>query len=128
MASAWSSVRGPADLYADTARAVLALAGRTGPGLTVTTQGRCLTVASLLSTLVVEAAVHHLDLEPVLPDPPHPQVLAEARRVLDALLGSPAPATWDDVRYLRLATGRSTPGHAEVVELRERADRLPLFG
>ncbi len=106
VASAWSSVRGPADLYVETARAVLVVAGRTDTGETVRTQGHVLIAGALLHTLAVEAAVHHLDLEPVLPQPPAAPVLAAVRHVLDGLLGAPAPQDWDDARYARIGTGR----------------------
>src|SRR3954451_7394295 len=66
MASAWSSVRGPADLYVETAEAVLAVAGRADPADSIATQGRVMTVDALLRTLAIEAAVHHLDFEPAL--------------------------------------------------------------
>jgi len=128
MASAWTSVRGPADLYAETARAVLVLAAAADPSGVVGTQGRTLTVGSLLHTLAVEAAIHHLDLEPVLPAAPAPPVLAEVRRVLDGLLGQPAPAEWDDVRYLRVGTGRLPLRPDERAALGGLADRFPLFG
>jgi hypothetical protein len=106
MASAWTSVRGPADLYVETARAVMTVAANTSPEAVVTTQNRILTVDSLLRTLAVEAAVHQLDLEPVLPDPPAASVLAEVRRTLDRLLGEVADVEWTDVRYIRVGTGR----------------------
>ncbi|HET6877033.1 MAG TPA: maleylpyruvate isomerase N-terminal domain-containing protein [Jatrophihabitans sp.] len=128
MASAWTSVRGPADLYADTARAVLVAAARADPGSVVVTQGHRLTVASLVSTLAVEAAVHQLDLAPVLPEPPADEVLVEVRRVLDGLLGSPAPPSWDAVRYALVGTGRQKLGEDERRELGARAERFPLFG
>lgn len=128
MASAWSSVRGPARLYAETARAVLVAARRADPAAVITTQGRVLTVDSLLRTLAVEAAIHHLDLEPALPDPPAAVVLDEVRGTLDALLGSPAPPEWDAVRYARIGTGRAEPDDAERAALGDHAGRLPLFG
>jgi hypothetical protein len=128
MATAWTSVRGPADLYTETARAVLHVAESADPVAVVATQGRRLTVHALLHTLAVEAAVHHLDLEPVLPDPPSPLVLREVRRVLDGLLGEPAPADWDDIRYARTGTGRLPLDPHERAALGPRADRFPLFG
>lgn len=128
MASAWTSVRGPAGLYAETARAVLVAAARADLDSTVATQGHRLTVRALVSTLAVEAAVHHLDLEPVLRDRPADAVLAEVRRVLDGLLGSPAPLSWDDARYALVGTGRQELTDAERCELGERAGRFPLFG
>jgi hypothetical protein len=126
MASAWSSARGPADLYAETARAVLVQAARSELEDVVVTQGRRLTVESLLRTLVVEAAVHHLDLG--LPEPPAAGALAEVRHVLDGLLGSPLPAHWDDVRCALVGTGRAPLSADERAELGSGADRFPLFG
>jgi hypothetical protein len=128
MATAWTTVRGPADLYTETARAVLHVAGSTDPTAVVATQGHRLTVHALLHTLAVEAAVHHLDLEPVLPEPPSPACLREVRRVLDGLLGAPAPADWDDVRYARTGTGRLPLEPPERAALGALADRFPLFG
>lgn len=128
MASAWTSVRGPAELFIDTARAVMGAAAAASPDAVVTTQGRSLTVDSLLRTLVVEAAVHHLDLEPVLPEPPAPHVLAEVRRTLDRLLGSEVDVRWTDVRHIRVGTGRAAMTAKERAALGPLAERFPLFG
>jgi Mycothiol maleylpyruvate isomerase N-terminal domain len=128
MASAWTSVRGPADLYVETGNAVLTVAATMNASTTITTQGRVMTVDSLVRTLAVEAAVHHLDLEPVLPDPPAGSVLAEVRRVLDRLLGQDPALGWDDVRYARVGTGRLRLSPEERAALRDVADRFPLFG
>jgi Mycothiol maleylpyruvate isomerase N-terminal domain len=127
-ASAWSTIRGPADLFVDTATAVLAAAERSDPTDSVSTQGHTLTVDALLRTLAVEAAVHHLDLRPALSTTPAAPVLEEVRRVLDGLLGEPAPADWDDVHYVRLGTGRQTLSATERREIGSIADRFPLFG
>jgi mycothiol maleylpyruvate isomerase-like protein len=128
IASAWTSVRGPADLFAETAAAVLRCAEQADLEQVVKTQGRRLRVDSLLRTLAVEAAVHHLDLEPVLPDPPVPSVLAEVRRVLDGLLGAAPQVGWGDVRYIRVGTGRLPMSEAEQAALGPLAARFPLFG
>jgi hypothetical protein len=48
--------------------------------------------------------------------------------VLDGLLGAPAPADWDDVRYARTGTGRLPLEPAERAALGALADRFPLFG
>jgi hypothetical protein len=85
-------------------------------------------IDALLRTLAVEAAVHHLDLEPVLPDTPGPSVLAEVRRVLDGLLGECSPRGWDDVRYIRVGTGRLPMKADERAAIGALADRFPLFG
>jgi hypothetical protein len=127
-ASAWSSVRGPAELFADTATAVLAMAARSSAAATVSTQGHRLSVDALLRTLAVEAVVHHLDLGAVLPEAPAPEALDEVRRVLDGLSGRPAPAGWTTERYIRVATGREPLTAEDRVELGPLADRLPLFG
>jgi hypothetical protein len=128
MASAWSSVQGPAALFLETARAVLAVARRTDENLAVSTQGHTMTVQALLRTVAIEATIHHLDLEPALSTRPSVATLAEVRRVLDALLGRRAPADWDDVRYARLGTGRLVPRQSERDFLGHFAERLPLFG
>lgn len=128
MASAWASVRGPADLYLETARAVLAVASRTEPSVLVTTQDRTMTVGALLSTLTVEAGVHHLDLEPVLPEPPADPVVAEIHRVLDGLLGEPTQLECDAIHYIRIGTGRLPITLTERAALGALADRFPLFG
>ena len=128
IASQWSSVRGPAELFADTARAALRAARAADRDARVVTQGRTLTVDALLTTLAVEAAIHHLDLAPVLPDPPEQVVLDEVRRVLDSLLGSAVPQSWNDIRWIRVATGRATPDADETRFLGDRVELLPLFG
>lgn len=128
MASAWSSVRGPADLYVETARAVLRASAAADAAAVLTTQGHRLTTAALLHTLAVEAAVHHLDLEPVLPEPPAAPVLAEVRRVLDGLLGAAPPPGWDDVRYVLVGTGRAPLDDDERAALGPLAEAFPLFG
>jgi hypothetical protein len=128
MASAWTSVRGPAGLYRETAQAVLVSAARSNPSNVVATQGHRLTVAALLHTLAVEATVHHLDLAPVLPDPPAAAALAAVRHVLDGLRGEPAPESWPDMRYVQLGTGRAELTDEERRQLGGRADQFPLFG
>lgn len=128
MASAWSSVRGPAELFAETARAVLHVYQDADPERVVRTQGRRLSVNSLLRTLAVEAAIHHLDLVDVLSGPPAGEALAEVRATLDGLLGAPAPRSWDEVRYALVGTGRAAPSERERAELGELASKLPLFG
>lgn len=127
-ASAWASVRGPADLFVETASAVLALADRADLSESVFTQGHTLTVNALLKTLVVEATVHHLDLEPALPRPPEASSLLEVRHVLDGLLGQPAPSDWNDVHYARVGTGRVALSPSEQDRLGRLAERFPLFG
>lgn len=124
MASAWSSVEPMAALYAETARAVLVAGrGRAGADL-VGTQGHVLTVDALFRTLAVEATVHHLDLRLGTPSE---EGIAEARQVLDGLLGRSAPVN-DSVRYVLVGTGRESPTDEEAAALGVDAKRLPLFG
>jgi hypothetical protein len=128
MASAWTSVRGPAALYVETAHAVLVAASRLAGDHVLVTQGHRLTVDSLVRTLAVEAAVHHLDLGDVVRQPPHASALREVRHVLDGLLGRPLPASWSDERCTLIGTGRAAPTDEERTELGPLADRMPLFG
>jgi hypothetical protein len=118
-----------ADRYAETTAAVLVSAGRVRAADRVRTQGRVLRVEDLLSTLVVEAAVHHLDLVRHLDRPgPSAGPLAEVRRVLDGLLGSPLPERWDDATAALRGTGRERLTAADRLELGPGAARFPLFG
>lgn len=124
MASAWSRVGPLAELYVETARAVLVAARERSEAALVATQGHVITVGDLLSTLAVEATVHHLDLGTGAPSRPG---LGEARRVLDGLLGRPGPVA-DDARYILIATGREAPSDEERALLGGDSKRLPLFG
>jgi len=115
--------------YAETTAAVLVSADRVPSGSRVATQGKVLAVEDLLSTLVVEAAVHHLDLVHALDRPgPHAAALAEVRRVLEGLLGGRLPDRWDDVTAARRGTGRERLSAADRLELGPGAARFPLFG
>jgi hypothetical protein len=115
--------------YAETSAAAVVAAGRADPQALVGTQGRVLTVADLLSTLIVEAAVHHLDLVLRLDHPgPAPEPLAEVRRVLEGLLGRALPVGWDDVTAARRGTGREPLTGDDRAELGERVTAFPLFG
>lgn len=129
VASAAGGIEVLAATYAETSAAVLVAAARLDPASTVRTQGHVLAVADLLSTLVTEAAVHHLDLVVELDRPgPGPGPLAEVRRVLEGLLGGPLPAGWDDATAARRGTGREDLTGADRAGLGVAADRFPLFG
>ena len=118
-----------AAVYAETVAAVGVLAGRSRPDALVGTQGHVLRTDDLLSTLAVEAAVHHLDLVAHLDRPgPPPEALAEVRRVLEGLCGGPLPRGWDDATAARRGTGREPLTAADRAELGEAAARFPLFG
>jgi len=115
--------------YAETTAAVLVSADRVPPASRVATQGRVLAVEDLFSTLVVEAAVHHLDLVRSLDRPgPDAGALAEVRRVLEGLLGGPLPERWDDATAARRGTGRERLSAADRLQLGPDAARFPLFG
>ena len=86
-------------------------------------------VLQLLSTLTVEAAVHHLDLVVRLDRPgPAAAPLAEVRRVLEGLLGRSLPPGWDDATAARRGTGREPLTEADRAELGSAAEAFPLFG
>lgn len=122
----WPQLR---ELHAETTAAAVDAASRADPDARVRTQGHVLRVEDLLSTLTVEATIHHLDLVTDLPEAPGPTPagLHEVRRVLDALLGLPTSPGWPAERYVRVATGRATPTEVEVRDLGAAADRLPVF-
>ena len=104
-------------------------AARACPHELVATQGHVLRTADFIGTLVVEAAVHYLDLTVDLrAAPPEPLPLALVRRVLDGLLGSPQALGWDEQTYLLKGTGRLPLSGAERTSLGAQADRFPLFG
>ena len=128
-ASTQGGLAGISARYAETAAAVVVSAERVRDGDRVRTQGRVLTVADLLSTLVVEAAVHHLDLVAHLDRPgPADESLAEVRRVLEGLAGRSLPDRWDDVTAARRGTGRERLTAADRLELGPAVGLFPLFG
>ncbi len=128
-ASVHGGLPGIAGRYAETSAAALVAASRVEPGDLIGTQGHVLSVADFLSTLVVEAAVHHLDLVLRLDRPgPAPGPLGEVRRVLAGLLGRPLPAGWDDATAARRGTGREPLTDDDRAELGDAASAFPLFG
>ncbi|AKN74659.1 MULTISPECIES: maleylpyruvate isomerase N-terminal domain-containing protein [Streptomyces] len=118
------------ELYLETLAAAVHAADSVDPARRVATQGHVLTAGDLITTLAVEATVHHLDLTVRLPlaPGPSPEGLAAVRATLDGLLGGPAPAEWSDERYARVGTGRAALTDTERAALGAAADRLPLFG
>jgi hypothetical protein len=127
MASAWRLDFLTAT-YVETSQAVHTMSRRLPPADLVVTQGHVLTVRDLVATLVVEAALHHLDLVVELDHPgPAPLPLSFVRSTLDGLLGYPSPPEWDDVSWAQLATGRRSPTEIERSELGPDLARLPLL-
>ncbi|WP_369394142.1 maleylpyruvate isomerase N-terminal domain-containing protein [Streptomyces sp. CG1] len=117
-------------LYLETLAAAVDAADAADPARHVGTQGHVLTAGDLLTTLAVEATVHHLDLTVRLPHAPGPapEGLAAVRATLDGLLGRPALPEWSDEHYARVGTGRTALTEAERTALGGAAGRFPLFG
>lgn len=122
----WEQLRG---LHAETARAVVVAAGRADGSCVVGTQGKILLVDDLLSTLAVEATIHHLDLTAQLSGVrgPGEAGLREARGVVEGVAGDQFPADWADRRVVLVGTGRAEPTVAERAALGQLASRLPVF-
>lgn len=128
IASAWG-LGALTRAFVETSRAVVTLAGRASPDALVATQDHVLRVDDLLTTLAVEAAVHHLDLVVDLPRPgPRSEPLTLVRRTLDDLLGRPAPVEWSDAWWALVGTGREPLSGRERRELGPAAAMLPLLG
>ncbi|WP_040422299.1 maleylpyruvate isomerase N-terminal domain-containing protein [Actinopolymorpha alba] len=117
--------------WLDTARAVAHVASGIPGSDVVATQSHALTVTDFLSTLAVEATVHHLDMLLELPGAPGPRpgAIELTVDVLDALLGpvKERPA-WDDMTWILKATGRLPLTPAEERGLGPPVSRFPLIG
>ncbi|MFE7858088.1 maleylpyruvate isomerase N-terminal domain-containing protein [Streptomyces sp. NPDC057403] len=118
------------ELYLETAAATVTAAATTSRSAFVSTQGHTLTADDLMTTLAVEATIHHLDLVSHLASAPGPSAagLAAVRSTLDGLLGRPAPVDWSDEHYARVGTGRVRLTQTEQALLGAEAARFPLFG
>ncbi|MET0460995.1 MAG: maleylpyruvate isomerase N-terminal domain-containing protein [Ilumatobacteraceae bacterium] len=123
------SASGMTELWDDTSSAAVRAAARIDPAEALSTQGHSLTPADFLATLVVEATIHYLDLtvEFDAAIPPPASALDVVRHTLDARLGQPLRADWDDVTYALKATGR-TPIVDDLAVLGDQARLLPLLG
>ena len=117
-----------ARVWSETAAAV-SRAARACRAPAVATQGYVLRPADFTATLAVETAVHYLDLTVSLPSapPPDPASLVLVRRVLEGLLGSPLPASWDDASAAVKGTGRDPLTDEDRALLGPLAERVPLF-
>lgn len=129
MAAAYASPRGLLARWRSTSTAAVRAAQRADPSGHVATQGHVLTVPDLLVTLVVESAIHHLDLVLDLPDAtgPGPGPLGLVRTTLDGLLGRPEPVGWDDPTYALKGGGRLPLDEEERGTLGALAERFPLI-
>ena len=105
-------------------------AARSCPYQALATQGHTLPTADFTATLVVEAAIHYLDLTAALATAPEPDPasLALVRQVLARLAGSPLPASWDDATCALKGTGRLPISEADRSALGPAAGKLPVFG
>jgi hypothetical protein len=121
-AAAYSSPSVVVRHWQDTSAAAVRAAQTASDVQRYETQGYVLELADLLTTFVVEAALHHLDLR-LGTAPAGP--LALVRFALDGLLdGAPRP-DWDDVTYALKATGRQAVDPDESRQL--AGVRLPLL-
>jgi uncharacterized protein (TIGR03083 family) len=124
VAAAHSSPKGIVGRWLETSAAARDAASAAVAGF-VTTQGHVLATADFVATLVVEATVHHLDL--VGAPPPPAAALELTTATLDGLLGAPRPPAWDDVTYLRKATGREALTEEDRAALGAAASSVPVF-
>lgn len=112
-----------------TAGAAVRAVATADPAGRVETQGHVIAVPDLISTLVLEATVHHLDLTLHLAAPrPPADALVLSRTVLEQLYGAPLPEEWDDTQALLKGTGRVALDDRDRELLGERAAELPLLG
>jgi hypothetical protein len=127
-----SAYSGPEMLVAhwrSTSMAAARAAQREDPEGRIETQGHVLKAADFVDTLVLEAAVHHLDLVLELDAPgPAPEALTLTRGVLEELYGGPLPTVWEDVECVLKATGRLGLDDKDLAALAAGARRLPLLG
>lgn len=108
-ASAYAAPAALVEHWSTTAAAALraARAHDRDSSVLVETQGHVITVADLVSTLVVESTVHLLDLTLEVPGgPPAKEALAHTLGVLEGLHGGPMPGRWGPVEAVLRGTGR----------------------
>jgi uncharacterized protein (TIGR03083 family) len=127
-ARAYASPSGLVAQWIDTAEAAVAVVAASNPRATVRTQGHVMTTGDFAQTLVVEATLHLLDLQPAgLVDPPPADALTLTRRTLERLLEAPPPSSWDDVTTALRLTGREPLSADDRAALGVLADRVPVL-
>jgi uncharacterized protein (TIGR03083 family) len=128
-AAAHSSPSSLAGRWMETSSAAARVARAAPRESRVSTQGHVLAVPDFIATLVVEAAIHHLDLVVDLPHPrgPDERPLKLVRRTIEGLLGEPVGIGWDDATFALKATGREPLSATERSALGELTDRFPAF-
>jgi hypothetical protein len=116
--------------HVDEAILAAAMASRAAPAGRVRFQNHVLAIDDLLAMFAVEFALHHLDLLVAVPDRPGPEPDALELIVctLDGLLDPHHPTSWDQLTYVRKATGRQPLDAADRKELGSKASRYPAFG
>jgi len=134
VASAYARPAGLVMHWRDIAEAAVRAAAAAPADGYVATQGHVLAVPDFVRTLVVEAAIHHLDLTAELPDAPRPAAacLRVVRETLTTLAGESAAKAlggtgWDDATLALKTTGRLELTEPERAQLGSLAERLPLF-
>lgn len=93
--------------------------------------GHVQSTEDFLAMWAVEFCLHHLDLLVGVPDRPGPRpgAVELALSTVDGLLGElQRPASWDELTYLRKATGRKPLDDADRDHLGASVSRYPVFG
>lgn len=93
-------------------------------------QSHVMTTEDFLSMWITEFAVHHFDLVSELDEQPAPDedVVRFLVDTLYVMTGRTRLPHWDDLSFLRKATGRDDLSAEELRELGENAGRYPAFG
>lgn len=114
--------------WVDTSAAAISALRRAEGSANELTQGKVLRLRDFGETLVLEAALHLLDLTPSSDEWPVPSPVSSAvRRTLVALLDSPVPDHWDD-RAVALRLGGREPLTAQLRhELGPAAAKVPVL-
>ena len=129
-AAAYTNTRYLVDAWVQTSRAVVRLGQRFNADDNVRTQDHVLTAVDFISTLLVEATIHYVDITSDFPGSPTPPVeaLGEVRRVLEGLLGEPLAAPWGDLEFLLKGTGRTHLTELDRAALGLQGALIPLLG
>jgi Mycothiol maleylpyruvate isomerase N-terminal domain len=128
-ASAYAGSSGLVSQWTTTSEAAARAAKAVGEQAFIGTQGHVLTVDDFVHTLLVEAAVHYLDLTLAIPaeDLPEP-ALDAVLEVLVGLVGRPLPDEWTATEAILKGTGREELTAEDRALLGECAAQFPLFG
>jgi hypothetical protein len=128
--AAWYSTADGLRRHFDDVVAIAARASRAAQVGHVYLHGHVQTTEDFVTMWAVEFCVHHLDLLVGVPGRPGPRpgAVEVALNTVDGLLGRQRPARWDDLTYLRKATGRQPLDDADRQELGADVARYPVFG